>query len=174
MDRAGDPRAIGLATAGVVLLLDQVTKILAAESLANDRSVEVLGSLLRLGLKMNEGAAFSLSWGGPVVLALLSGVAVVALGYLLLSGRVPDRTLALCLGSIMGGAAGNLIDRILHGAVIDFIDIGAASWRWPTFNIADIGITLGGIGVVVSHLLLRRGGRVENEPEEDEGGTGPD
>ena len=174
MARAGNGRAIGLAAAGVVLLLDQVTKLLAAESLADGRPIEVLGNLVRLGLRMNEGAAFSLSWGGPLVLAVLSGIAVVALGYLLMSGRIPGRTLALCLGCIMGGAAGNLIDRILRGAVVDFIDIGAVSWRWPTFNVADIGITLGGIGVVVSHLLLQRGDSAEREAEEDEGGAGDD
>jgi signal peptidase II len=136
-----------------VLLLDQITKSIALSGLAHSRPVEVLGSVVRLCLRMNAGAAFSLSWGGPTFLLVFNlAAAVVVCVFLLRCTRCTQAT-ALALGAILGGALGNVLDRVLYGAVVDFIDVGASGFRWPTFNVADIGITLGGLVLV---LFYRR------------------
>ncbi|MBD3370236.1 signal peptidase II [Candidatus Fermentibacteria bacterium] len=137
----------------LVLLVDQLTKRVALSELAHSRPVEVLGNVVRLCLRMNAGAAFSLSWGGPTFL-LVFNVAAAALVCVLLArcGRCTPLT-GLALGAILGGAVGNVLDRLLYGAVVDFIDVGAFGFRWPTFNVADIGITVGGLTLI---LFYRR------------------
>ena len=157
MDRGTDPARASLPAvlmAAGVLLADQVTKILASAGLGTD-PVPLLGSFLRLVLRHNRGAAFSLSWGGPLVLTVVTALAVVVVAFLLLRRGAQTMPTRLALGAILGGACGNLLDRLLRGAVIDFIDIGTSSWRWPTFNVADIAITLGGITLAVVGLLGR-------------------
>ncbi|MBN1434680.1 signal peptidase II [Candidatus Fermentibacterales bacterium] len=160
-DFRGAARKAGTLSALSVLVLDQLTKLLMS-GLEPGRPVRVMGDLFRLSTRLNEGAAFSLSWGGPVVLTMVTAIAVAFLGFLILSGRIGDKASALALGAIAGGALGNLIDRLARGAVLDFIDIGAGAWRWPTFNVADIGITIGGLALVLAHLRSGRGSRPEN------------
>jgi signal peptidase II len=130
---------LAAAVAAVVVVVDQWTKTLALHGLA-DGPVHLFWTL-RLNLSFNSGAAFGLGRGvGPIVLVL----GVVMLVLLLGLGRLAmSRTLAaLALGLLVGGAAGNLADRLFRdngGAVIDFIDF---QW-WPIFNAADIAITFG-------------------------------
>src|SRR5438046_2544467 len=132
--------AVIFAVAAVVVLLDQIAKSWAASALA-DRDIHVIWTL-RFSLSYNSGVAFGLGKG---VAPVLVGVAVVVVVGVVLFGRA-EATLprAIALGLIVGGAAGNLADRIFRshgGAVIDFIDL---QW-WPVFNVADAAITCGGI-----------------------------
>lgn len=151
-------RAWGL---GLLLLgADQVTKRLAASGLEPSVPVDLLGRVVRLSLRRNSAAAFSISWGGPDFLLVFSVAAAIAVAVLIWRCRSCSPLSLLALGAIMGGAAGNAIDRIMHGWVIDFIDIGAGGFRWPTFNVADIGITVGGVLLVILHGgRSRRGGK---------------
>jgi signal peptidase II len=142
-------RAWGLGL--LVLGVDQVTKQLAVAGLTVGRPVELLGSVLRLGLRRNTAAAFSISWGGPEFLLVFSAAAAVVVAVVIWRCRSCTPLSLMALGAIMGGAAGNAADRMLHGWVIDFIDVGAGGWRWPTFNVADIGISVGGILLVILH-----------------------
>jgi signal peptidase II len=141
-----------LALAGGFVLVDQLTKLWAVAELS-DRSIRVLGDeFLRLQLSRNPGGAFSLLTGFTPVLAVLAGIMTVVL--VRTARRTPDRILAYALGMVLGGAVGNLFDRVLRdpgflrGHVVDFIDFSF----WPTFNVADIGIS---VGVV---LIAFRGG----------------
>ncbi|HZQ27116.1 MAG TPA: signal peptidase II [Acidimicrobiales bacterium] len=133
------------AVAVAVVVADQVTKTLALHHLA-DGPVHLFWTL-RFNLSFNSGAAFGLGRGlGPVLVAIAIGVLVVLLGL----GRVAmARPLAaLALGLLLGGAVGNLIDRLVRdhgGAVVDFIDL---RW-WPIFNVADMAITVGAILLVL-------------------------
>jgi signal peptidase II len=146
---SGDPRRAGFMAAGAVLIADQLTKRLALSFLQPWPPVEVIGSYARLLLRFNTGAAFSISWGGPLFLGIFTTVAAVAVTVFLVRSRGRDRVAPLALGLILGGALGNLVDRALNsGAVIDFIDVGTAAWRWPTFNLADAAISIGGILLV--------------------------
>lgn len=137
-----------LVTVAVVVGVDQLTKWWALETLGNGRVIDLVWTL-RLRLVFNTGAAFSSFQGlGP----LLGVVAVAVVAFLLLNRRlVSGRLSAVATGSIAGGALGNLADRLfrsdeglLGGAVVDFIDV---QW-WPVWNVADMGVVLGGAALV--------------------------
>jgi signal peptidase II len=137
-----------VATSVVVLAVDQLSKSWAVSAL-DDRDIDLLGSL-RLHLERNSGAAFSLNQGRGGLVALLAIAVVLVIVWV---GRsVHTKPGALAVGLVLGGAAGNLTDRVfrdgsglLGGAVVDFIDL---QW-WPVFNVADIAIVLGGLLLVV-------------------------
>ncbi len=136
-----------------VLLLDQATKQLALAQLVLHESVELLPSL-NLTLVYNKGAAFGfLSSASGWQNAFFIVVALIACGvilYLLRQSR--ERIFSVALMLVLGGAIGNLVDRILYGYVIDFIDVYYQSWHWPAFNIADSAITIGAILIALDAI----------------------
>jgi len=135
---------VTLATAAVVVALDQATKAWALSALAH-RSIHVAGPL-SLTLRRNTGSAFSLFTGSSPALAVVAGV--LAVGIMILATRVRSRMLAVALGLVLGGALGNLADRVFRsasGGVVDFIDFRF----WPTFNVADSAIVVGVVAIVV-------------------------
>lgn len=145
-----DPRAPGVLAAGAALLLDQASKRIALDSLSFEAPERVLGEAVRLQLRENTGAAFSMNWGGPLFLAIFSAAASVVVAVMLAKAKNWGRASVVGLGLVLGGALGNLLDRILRGgAVLDFIDVGTSGWRWPTFNLADAAITVGGLLLVL-------------------------
>lgn len=133
----------------VVVVLDIFTKNWA-EATLQPRGVprEVFGDGVRLTLVYNPGAAFGLHlgpWSRWIFLALTVG-ALVILARLYLHTRAGERIRAFALGLVTSGAIGNLIDRITSPiGVVDFIDIGVGDWRWPTFNVADMAVSVGAI-----------------------------
>jgi signal peptidase II len=137
-----------LAVAGVVVVLDQLTKIWAVAALS-DGPVEVIGTLLQFRLTRNPGGAFSLLTGLTPVLAVLAAAMVVYI--VRTTRRTTDVVMAYSLGLVLGGAVGNLVDRLirspgfLRGEVVDFIKVP----NWPTFNIADCAITVGVIIIAI-------------------------
>lgn len=134
-----------------VLLVDQLTKAWALSRL-DAVPVPIVGDVLRLVLRFNTGAAFSVAWGGPTVLLVFNLVASVLLFFYML--RMKSTRVMLFLGLILGGAIGNTIDRVFRGPVTDFIDMGIGTLRWPVFNVADIALVVGG-----ALLLLSSGGK---------------
>jgi signal peptidase II len=152
--------------AGVVLLLDQITKHLAHAHLRDRGPVSVIPDLFSLWYSRNPGGLFGYfrDLGDPwrvALLTLLPTVAVLLIAYFLARGGESDRLTLAGLGLILGGAVGNLIDRIVRGEVIDFLDVYVASpgvagrlidWfgtaHWPTFNLADSAIVVGAIFLV--------------------------
>ena len=139
-----------LAIAGGVLALDQWTKRLALVHLAGRPSVEVLGDFVRWTFAQNSGVAFSLGAGTRFPFYLFSIAAAVVILWLLARGRVPRFGQQIALALILGGALGNLVDRITTGLVVDFIEVGIGRLRWPVFNVADSAVSVG----VVLFLLL--------------------
>ncbi|NTV95183.1 MAG: lipoprotein signal peptidase [Thiobacillus sp.] len=132
--------------AGLTLVLDQVTKLAVIAKLAPYQDVIPLTGFFNLVHVHNAGAAFSLFADQPgwqriffIVLALVAAVVILDL-----LRKVNGRT-RFCAGLalILGGALGNVIDRVLYGHVIDFLDVYAGTWHWPAFNVADSGITVG-------------------------------
>jgi signal peptidase II len=130
----------------LVVVLDQATKWLAEALLEPFRPVALM-PLLNLTLMYNEGAAFSfLANAGGWQRWLFAGFALVmtlALTLWLLRLDRGERATAAALSLIIGGAIGNLIDRVQTGRVVDFIDFYVANWHWPAFNVADSAITVG-------------------------------
>ncbi|HUT42627.1 MAG TPA: signal peptidase II [Gammaproteobacteria bacterium] len=143
----------------VVLLLDQGTKLLADSSMALYDPIELLPSLA-LTKAYNTGAAFSfLGDASGWQRWFFSGLAVVVCGVLLVWLRrlhAREWRTALALTLILGGAIGNLIDRLLYGHVIDFIDVYYKTWHWPTFNVADSAISIGAALLVLDALFSHR------------------
>jgi len=146
-----------LMMSAVIVTLDLWTKSLATESLTLYRPIEIT-SWLNMTLAHNYGAAFSFlsdagGWQRWLFTGLASVVTVVLVVWLL---RLPakEKLTAAALGLIIGGAIGNLIDRIINGYVIDFIDVYYLDWHWPAFNLADSAITGGVILMLLDALVL--------------------
>ena len=136
-----------LGLAALVLILDQITKYVVRSTFALYESVEVT-PFFNLVLVHNRGAAFSfLSNAGGWQREFFIFVALAAsvwIGWLL--RRHPSQTLfCVALSLILGGAIGNVIDRVLYGAVVDFLDFHAFGYHWPAFNVADMGISIGAV-----------------------------
>lgn len=130
----------------VILVVDQCTKLLADAMLTLQESI-VLLPVLAIRKAYNSGAAFSFlgdasGWQRWFFVILAVGAIILLVTWL---RRLPagQKWTALALALILGGAAGNLVDRLFYGHVIDFIDVYYRSWHWPTFNIADSAITAG-------------------------------
>jgi signal peptidase II len=141
-----------LVVAGTVLALDVVTKHVVVDRLAGRDPVEVIDGLLSLRLVRNPGAAFGFASGLTVVLTLVAvGVVVMILR---VAHRLRSTGWAAALGLVLGGAVGNLVDRIfrdpapLRGRVIDFIELP----HWPVFNLADSAIVSGALLLVLLSL----------------------
>jgi signal peptidase II len=145
-------------TAVVIFALDLGTKVLALAQLEGKEPLRVLGGLVYLQIVRNPGAAFSIATGMTWVLALVAIGVVVAIIWIL--PRLRSAGWALGLGLVLAGALGNLTDRIfrapgpLRGHVIDFVSLfGPNGEHWPVFNVADSGIVVGGILIVLLSLL---------------------
>lgn len=141
---------LGIPLAGLVVILDQLTKwVILAHVMQPPRNIEVT-PFFNLVLTWNRGISFSLlrndSTAGPYLLAGMAGLIVLGLGWWL--GRVHRRWPAVGIGLVMGGAIGNIIDRLWFGAVVDFLDFHLAGWHWPAFNLADAAITVG-VGLLI-------------------------
>ena len=152
--------ARGLATAAVVAILDQLSKaavlaFFAARGLGGRESVT---SFFNLALTYNRGISFGLFNGGAGLNALVFSLAAAAIVAVLLYwlSRVVSPFLAVAIGLIIGGAIGNVIDRLRLGAVVDFLDFHVGYLHWPAFNLADSAICIGVAAMLLDGLLLRR------------------
>lgn len=139
-----------LLPAAIVIVLDQLTKQFFWH---NGRNYDVIDGFVRITLVKNAGAAFGLFQGGRLFFIAASIVAVIFILYVGLRLPRSDWQRRLLLGAILGGAIGNLIDRLYAGEVIDFIDIGIGAHRWPVFNVADMGVSVGATLLLI--YLLR-------------------
>lgn len=145
------PRSQALAVAAAIVIADQLSKAWAVKELT-DGPIDVIDGFLRFVLHFNPGAAFSLFQNSGVALALVGFVIVGAL--IVMIGTVERGYEAVAMGIVLGGALGNLIDRVARGdgafdgKVVDFIDL----WKIPTFNVADAAINVG-IGLILLYAL---------------------
>ncbi len=142
----------------VVLILDFVTKrLVLAHEVALRGRLEILGDFLRFVYVRNPGSAMGLFPVGRVFLVSVSLAASIFLIYLYRTTNPQLRLQKAAMAAILGGALGNLIDRIFYnGLVVDFIDVGLGSHRFYTFNIADVGVSIGGAILFLCILLAGR------------------
>jgi signal peptidase II len=141
-----------------LLVLDRATKFIVERYTPTSFRRPILSDLVVLVHNQNPGIAFGLfsgatsGWVAPALLA--SSLAVMALlVWFLLAGRGVGKLTQFGIAMILGGAAGNVLDRVLHGSVTDFIEVGLGSYRWPAFNVADSAITIGAALVLIEMLL---------------------
>ncbi|MEY2888956.1 MAG: hypothetical protein RIQ30_553 [Pseudomonadota bacterium] len=137
-----------------VLIADQMTKWWAQMSLPMAQPIKVT-DFLNWFLIYNPGAAFSfLSQAGGwqrwffTVIGIVAAIVIIWL----LQKNTHDRPFCLALSLILGGAIGNVIDRLLYGAVVDFIDVHYDGWHWPAFNVADSAISIGATLIVINEI----------------------
>jgi len=155
---------------GIALLLDQVSKWLVTISIEPWTSVPVLGDFFRLTFIHNPGAVFGIRFGEPWVHLLVAVAAMAAVCRMLWTTPEEDRWAGVGLALVLGGAAGNVADRLelfysTGGAVVDFLDFGLRGYRWYIFNIADACVT-SGVG-----LLLLTYGLTGSDRTVDDGGS---
>jgi signal peptidase II len=140
-----------------IFALDRLVKHYIVAHLRLFEQIDVVPNWLAITYTLNSGAAFSLfATLGPavrgIVLDGLAAAAVVVLGVLLARGARPP-IVSVAFALIMGGAAGNLLDRIVRGRVVDFIYVHYYSWSYPVFNLADSAITIG-VAIILLHSLF--------------------
>jgi signal peptidase II len=132
-----------------VVGLDQLTKALVVSRLAPGESTSIVGDWLRIVYGQNSGALFGMFRDNAALFGIVSlGVIALIVGYHATAGR--NVLVSVALGLLLGGALGNLTDRLRLGFVVDFVDAGIGGWRWYTFNVADAAIS----GAIVILLAL--------------------
>ena len=140
-------RRLPLLLAGVavfVVALDRWTKHWATVSLSTGEPVRLIGDYVRFTYTRNSGVAFGIGQGTGFPYYVFSLVAIVVILWMFARGRAGDDSVRrLSLALILGGAIGNLVDRVVSGEVVDFIEVGIPQWHWPVFNVADSAVTAG-------------------------------
>src|ERR1700691_1198338 len=162
-------RTFYLLIALVVLLLDRWTKHVVAQRIRLYAHIQVIPGFFQLTHTENTGAAFSLfanstlPWKTGLLIAF-SAIALVVVSILLWKNHQGHTITGIVLALIMGGALGNLWDRLAHGRVIDFLLFYVKRYQWPVFNLADSAIVIGA-GLLVLEIVLARSKTVEHEQD---------
>ena len=157
------PTLIMAATAVLVFVADQATKALVVATIPYGERVQVLGDLLWIWHLRNTGAAFSLLPGATWLFIPVTILALGMVAYFHREFRARGPWIHVLLGVILGGALGNLVDRIRLGYVVDFVSVGIGDLRWPAFNVADPSVVIG-IGILVLYLTFSDGRQQRDEP----------
>jgi signal peptidase II len=144
-----------------ILVLDQLTKMIVDRTMSLHQSIPIIDGFFSLTYVRNTGAAFGIFAGSHEAFRLpfLILVSVLALGFVVVMlKRLRDEETGLitALSFIIGGAIGNLVDRVLYGEVIDFLDFYWANYHWPAFNVADSCITVG-VLITLYYLIRAKG-----------------
>jgi signal peptidase II len=153
-------RSLYLAIAAGIILLDRWTKWLVSSKIALFDSVTVIPGFFKITHLRNKGAAFSILANAPdawrtALLVVFSMVAMVVVLAMLVKASRQVSLQGVALSLILGGAIGNLWDRILHGWVTDFLLVYYKQWEWPSFNVADSAICVGAVLLIAEMLFTR-------------------
>jgi signal peptidase II len=155
----------------IALMLDGLTKIWALQNLEPFQPVPVIGEFFRLTLGYNTGVAFGLFANGGIWPLIVTGIVILALMFWLTNalrrGDFPAMA-AWPMGFLLGGAVANFADRLIDGQVVDFLDVGLGTMRWPTFNIADSFIVLSLVTLMIMSLKSDQAKQAKNDKQRDE------
>jgi signal peptidase II len=152
------------AVAALVVIIDQASKRLVWELFKYSGGTDVIDGFLRISLSKNKGAVFGILSNTGQILIIITIISIGVLMFFAYRMRFAPTHKRVCLGLILGGAFGNLIDRLAAGEVLDFLDVGIGAYRWPTFNVADIAVTIGAVLLILGYLLRPESPRKESEP----------
>lgn len=149
------------ASVSAIVVVDQLTKAIIDRTMPLHHSIPIIDGLFSLTYIRNTGAAFGLFAGSHEVFRLpfLIGVSILAMGFILVMLkrlRDGETGLSTALAFILGGALGNLVDRVIYGEVIDFLDVYWSNYHWPAFNVADSFITIG-VAITLFYLIRAKG-----------------
>jgi signal peptidase II len=155
-----------LSLVAITLLADQASKIIIKQTMAVGQSFRILGDIFKLTHVENAGIAFGIQVASPLLFTLLSAAACAVIVYYLFSHKKEDPGTQTAMAVILGGALGNLLDRVLYGKVADFLDFGFGNTRWPVFNLADSAVVVGmALLFFFSFRLSRKTGTQEQHAE---------
>lgn len=148
----------------LTVAIDQASKVIVRGSMTLYQSDPVWGDFFRLTYIHNSGAAFGLNMGSPLLHTLVSIGALGVLAYLYRGLQKDERLLQVALALVLGGAVGNIIDRLHLGEVVDFFDFGFGDLRWPIFNFADSFVTVGVILLALGYSRRDEGAAEPSAP----------
>jgi signal peptidase II len=143
---------IFLGLAAIVIVLDQLSKAWIVANISLGEFIDILDGYLRLIYTKNNGAIFGMFRDNALLFAAVS-IGVVALIVAFHGRSAPSRSTSIALGLLLGGAIGNLIDRLRYGSVVDFVDMGIGDLRFYTYNVADAAITTAIVALIVLALF---------------------
>lgn len=152
------PVKIGLAVAVAIIVLDQITKVWILEGVMQPPRLIEVTPFFNLVLAWNRGVSFGMfntqsDYGAYILIAL---ALVIVAGMAVWLWRSESRWTGVAIGLVIGGAIGNVIDRLLYGAVVDFLDFHAFGYHWPAFNAADSAICVGAGMLILESLFVPR------------------
>ena len=138
----------------IILVIDIITKIIISNLMNLNESIKIIKNFLYLTYAKNDGIAFSYLEGNRLFIILAS---IIIIGFILsyLYKNKTSKIETISFGLILGGAIGNLLDRIIYGYVIDFIDIYIFNYNYPIFNIADIGVVIGVFLLIINGFIKK-------------------
>lgn len=136
----------------IVLLLDQFIKYLVNKFMEVNTSIKVIPNFFSIFYVRNTGAAFSILEDNTILLILISVIFIVILDRYIRTKKSFNKLTCFSLGIIMGGIFGNLLDRIIYHSVIDYLSFNVLKYSFPIFNLADIGITIGTVLLIIDVL----------------------
>lgn len=153
------PRLFGVLVAILAYALDQITKTMILTDLMNPPTVIPVTSFFNLVLAWNPGISFSLfdSYGVTGTNILIGIASLITLLFSVWLFRTKNHWMTTAIGMIIGGALGNLYDRVVYGAVVDFLDFYIGNYHWPAFNLADTFIFVGVSFILIDSLFAQKG-----------------
>ena len=140
----------------IILMLDQIIKMIVMHNMKLDTYIELIPGFFSIFYVKNTGAAFSILEDSTILLIIISVIFVVIIDRYIKKEEHFTNLSVLSLGMILGGIFGNLIDRIIHHSVIDYLSFTVLKYNFPIFNLADIGITVGVALYILSMILERK------------------
>lgn len=150
------PGALLTGAAGLVYVVDRISKAWVVANVEVGEQIPVVGDLVQIWHTENAGAAFGVLQGGGGLFIVVGVATLAVIAWVHLTDRMPGALPALLMGLVLGGTLGNLTDRLLVGTVTDFVSVGLGTLRWPTFNVADASVVTGILGLVLLLTLLDR------------------
>lgn len=139
-------------TAVIVLLIDQIVKLLIKTNMSLNEEISIIPNFFSIQYLKNTGAAFSILENQTILLAITSIICISVIIYYLKKEENLTTAMYLSFGLVLGGILGNLIDRIVYQGVIDFLSFQIFNYNFPVFNIADIGITIGVLLLIIIYI----------------------
>ncbi len=139
-------------TSVIVLLIDQIVKLLIKTNMSLNEEISIIPNFFSIQYLKNTGAAFSILENQTILLAITSIICISVIIYYLKKEENLTTTMYLSFGLVLGGILGNLIDRIAYQGVIDFLSFQIFNYNFPVFNIADIGITIGVLLLIIIYI----------------------
>ncbi len=139
-------------TSVIVLLIDQIVKLLIKTNMNLNEEISIIPNFFSIQYLKNTGAAFSILENQTILLAITSIICISVIIYYLKKEENLTTAMYLSFGLVLGGILGNLIDRIFYQGVIDFLSFQIFNYNFPVFNIADIGITIGVLLLIIIYI----------------------